>query len=122
MMKKTIKLKKNYEFNEVFKRGNCIGEKLIICFYKKTNLPYNSIGIAIQSKLGNAVKRNKIKRFIREAYRTLESKIEVGYSFVFLWNKKIKIEEGNYQQIIKDMKKIFQKIGIDHEESNDSFH
>ena len=33
------------------------------------------------------IKRNKIKRLIRENYRLLEDKISVGYDIIFLWKK-----------------------------------
>ena len=111
-MKKTIKLKKNYEFNNTFKRGKYFSGELIECFYIKNNKNINCFGIAISSKLCNAVKRNRIKRVIREAYRNLENDISVGNTFVFLWKKKANIEECKYINIIKDMKKIFTKIGI----------
>ena len=87
-MKKTIKLKKNYEFNNTFKRGKYFSGNLIECFYIKNNKNINYFGIAISSKLCNAVKRNKIKRVIRECYRNHENNITTGNTIVFLWKKK----------------------------------
>lgn len=118
-MKKTIKLKKNYEFNNTFKKGKYFGGKYIECFYIKNNKNVNCIGLAISSKICNAVKRNRIKRLILESYRTLESTISTGNTIVFLLKKQTKAPECNYNFILEDMKKIFQKIGIINEEIND---
>ena len=111
-MKKTIILKKNYEFNNTFKRGKYFSGDLIEIFYLKNNKKNNYFGIAISSKLCKAVKRNRIKRVIREAYRNIEENIDIGNTLVFLWKKKEPIENCCYENVIEDMKKIFIKIGI----------
>lgn len=111
-MNKTKKLKKNYEFNNTFKRGKYFSGKFLECFFIKNNKNINYFGIAISSKLCNAVKRNRIKRVIREAYRKSEENIITGNTFVFLWKKNIEIEKCNYNNIINDMKEIFNKMDI----------
>jgi len=118
-MKKTIKLKKNYEFNNTFKRGKYFSGNYIECFFIKNNKNINYFGIAIGSKHCNAVKRNRIKRLIREAYRSLETSINTGNTYVFLLKKNIRVEECNYNSISEDMKEIFKKIGIINEKNND---
>ena len=117
-MKKTIKLKKNYEFNNTFKRGKYFSGNFIECFYLKNNKNINYFGIAISSKLCIAVKRNRIKRVIREAYRKIEDNIITGNTFVFLWKKNMNIENCNYNNIYNDMKKIFKKMDVYINEKN----
>ena len=117
-MKNTIKLKKNYEFNNTFKKGKYFSGKLIQCFHTKNKKEINYFGIAISSKLCNAVERNRIKRVIREVYRNLEKSINTGNVFVFLWNKKVEIEKCNYNDVFEDMKKIFKDIGAYKDEKN----
>ena len=119
-MKKTIKLKKNYEFNNTFKRGKYFSGNILECFYIKNNKNINYFGIAISSKICNAVKRNRIKRLIREAYRNIENSINLGNTFVFLLKKNVKVEYCNYYNVKEDMIKILKKTGsIKNEEYND---
>lgn len=113
-MKKIKMLKKNYEFKNVLTRGKYYSGKRIEAFikYNNSNISINFLGIAISSKIAKAVKRNKIKRFIRECYKNLEDNIETSYSIVFLWKKKVNIEEANYENIMNDMKNIIRKANI----------
>ena len=111
-MKNTLKLKKNYEFKYILKRGKYYSGNYIECFYMKNNKNYNNIGIAISSKLCNAVKRNKIKRIIREVYYREMKKIKQGYNIVFLWNKKEPIENICFQEVHKEIVEIFKEADL----------
>ena len=84
-MKKTKMLKKNYEFKNVLNRGKYYSGKYIAIFIKKNNKNINFLGIAVSSKLGKAVKRNYVKRIIRENYKQIEEHIKIGYDIVFIW-------------------------------------
>jgi len=109
-MKKTRMLKKNYEFRKVLSKGNYYTGKYIEAFIKKSKRQdLNFLGIAISVKIAKAVKRNYIKRRIRENYRFYEESIKTGYQIVFLWKKKVDIKKSSFHNIKKDMKYIFDK-------------
>ena len=110
-MKKTETLKKNYEFKHILTKGKYYSGKIIEVFYLKNNLETNKIGIAISSKFATAVKRNYIKRLIREAIRQNEEKIKSCNSIVFLVKKKTNIDEISFDLIEKDISSILEKIG-----------
>lgn len=106
-------LKKNYEFKEVLSRGKYYSGNCIEAFIKKSEKQeYNFLGIAISTKVGKAVRRNYIKRLIRESYRSLENSIKKGYRMVFLWKKKKDSKEASYEVIKKDIEKIFDKANL----------
>ena len=72
-MKKTKMLKKNYEFKNVLSKGNYYSGRYIEAFIKKgAEKENNFLGIAISVKTAKAVRRNQIKRWIRENYTLLE--------------------------------------------------
>lgn len=113
-MKKTEIMKKNYEFKNALSRGNYYTGKYIEAFIKtnKKQQEINFLGIAISVKIAKAVKRNHIKRLIRESYRLQEETIKTGNQIVFLWKKKVDIKNATFQNINQDMKKIFDKAQI----------
>lgn len=110
-MKKIETLKLNYEFKNVFDKGNYFVGKQIIIYFYNNNKNTNRLGIAISNKLCNAVKRNYIKRVIRSAYQSFD-KINKSKDIVFIWNKKENVENIKYDIIKKDIENAFLKNGI----------
>lgn len=111
-MRKIKTLKKNYEFQNVLSKGKFYVGKQITIYISTNKLDENIIGIAVSTKACNAVKRNHIKRLIRENYRLIKNDLKKGNNIVFLWNKKVKAEEANYYTINKDMNKLLQKANL----------
>ena len=111
-MRKIKTLKKNYEFKNVLKRGKFYIGKQISIYVLKNNKKSNVIGIAVGIKQCGAVKRNRIKRLIRENYRLIKDDLRQGYDIVFLWNKKGESEEANYYIIKNDIIKLLQKANL----------
>lgn len=111
-MKNNETLKMNYEFKNVLDKGKYYINNQVIIYIMKNNLEYNRYGIAINSKLCNAVKRNHLKRLIREGYRKFEANIRKSYDIVLMWNKKTNINEASYKVICDNIEKSFSKAGI----------
>lgn len=112
-MKKTEMMKKNYEFRNVLSKGTYYSGKYMEAFIKKNEKEkVNYLGIAISVKLAKAVKRNYIKRLIRENYQQYEEFLKEGNRIVFLWKKKVSTENANFHNIKNDMKIIFEKAKI----------
>lgn len=46
--------------------------------------PYSRIGISISKKVGGTIRRNRLKRLIREVYRMNRERIKQGVDIVFV--------------------------------------
>ena len=111
-MKKTVMLKKNYEFKKVLSKGKYYSGEYIEALILGNPKGKNTLGIAVNTKIGTAVERNKIKRLFRESYYSFEESIKEGQEIVFLWKKKQPVEKATYQNIKIDMQRILDKAKI----------
>lgn len=79
----------------------------------KSNMNFNSIGIAVSKKFSkSSVRRNKVKRLIKESYRLNEKKILSGNSMVFLWKNNVKYDKVNFESIYEDFLKCVKKANL----------
>ena len=111
-MKNTKIIKKNYECRYFFKKGKYFSGELLEIFVFKNNDSSNKLGIIVSKKVGGSVIRNKVKRFIREAYKELEDKIDTKNNILIIWKKSVTHEKANFFDTKKDLKNLFEKSGI----------
>lgn len=64
-MKKINVVKSNEEFNNIIKTGNCVKNYYFVLYYKENSLGKYRFGISVGKKVCNAVKRNYLKRIIK---------------------------------------------------------
>src|SRR5215470_7038286 len=56
-------------YQRVFEQGEKLVGSLFILYVLPTSEPYSRLGVAVSRRLGNAVVRNRIKRYLRETFR-----------------------------------------------------
>ena len=109
---KLLSLSKNEDFKKLL-TGKKISNKYLTIFFKnlsdKSNKNLN-ISFVTQKKLGNAVKRNRVKRRLKAIMKNISkiSKINLNYSYLLIAKKNI--IDGEFfdikETIIKDYKNI----------------
>jgi len=109
---KLLSLSKNEDFKSLL-GGKKISNKYLTIFFNKLSGKSNkklNISFVAQKKLGNAVKRNKIKRRLRNIMNQIIKiyKINLNYSYLLIAKKEIinaKFSDIK-ETIFKDYKKI----------------
>jgi len=83
-MKFSESLKKNRQFQFVYRNGKSYANKYLVMYIKENGLGINRIGISVSKKVGNSVVRHRITRLIRESYRLHENVFNSGLDMVIV--------------------------------------
>lgn len=111
------RLKKNFEFKFVYRRGKSVANELLVMYMfknkrnkDKENIPYNRLGVSVSKKVGNSVIRSRSKRLISESFRLNYDCILKGYDFIFIARNSI--VGKNYFDVEKSMMNLIKKAGL----------
>ena len=89
---KELRLRKRKDFLHVYNVGKRFITDNFIIFIAKNNVNLPRIGITVTRKYGKAVKRNRLKRIIREFFRLNKPLFKNGYDFLLTAKKECKIK------------------------------
>lgn len=103
------KLKKSKEYYSVFTNGKKINGKNFNLQYLDAKVNNVRIGITASKKLGNAVKRNFVKRRIKSLIKNVFSKISISFKDYVIIAKKGVISE-KFEALQEELKLLFKKI------------
>lgn len=59
----------NREFEKVFHEGKVFKNTMVVLYVVPNNQQISRLGLVVSKKVGNAVRRNRAKRLLREVYR-----------------------------------------------------
>ena len=105
-------LTKNEDFKSLLD-GKKIGNKYLTIFFTKISNKNNkklNISFVTKKKIGNAVKRNKIKRRLRNIMNDAIKKISLNFNYSYLLIAKKSVVDDNYETIKKTIFNDFERI------------
>lgn len=77
-------LKKNRDFQNVYKNGKSKANKYLVMYVLENQSESNRLGISVSKKVGNSVIRHHLTRLIRESYRLNSSMFNSGLDIVVI--------------------------------------
>ena len=112
MKSKILALSRNEEFKNLLSK-NKLSNKYATIFFgnlnNKNNKKFN-ISFVAKKKIGNAVKRNKIKRRLRNIMNDAVKKIKIELKYSYLVIAKPTMLDNDYENIKETLFQSFKKI------------
>ena len=112
-MKKRFRVKKEKDFNAIFKEGKSFANRKFVIYRLENNEQHFRVGLSVSKKLGNAVTRNLIKRRIRHILIEHKDQLVENVDFVVIARKGVEIldyaEMGKNLLHVLKLSKIYQE-------------
>lgn len=95
------KIRKRKEYLSIYQNGTRTYARHFTFVAQKNELGYGRLGITVSKKVGDAVRRNRIKRLIREFFRLNKTGFVASRDIVVIGKKGI--PRLSYQDVCKEL-------------------
>ena len=112
MKSKIVALSKNEEFKKLLSKKKVSNKYVTVFFGRLDNKDNNKLNISfsVKKKIGNAVKRNKIKRRLRAIMNDAFKKISIKLNYSYLVIPKQNMLNNEFKNIKETLFQDFAKI------------
>ena len=109
-MKITVSLKGNRAFRRMYAKGKSLASGTVVVYCRRNGSRQNRLGLTVGTKIGKAVRRNKVRRRLREIYRLHESELRPGWDIVLV--ARSRAAEAKYRELESDVLRLMGRLGL----------
>jgi ribonuclease P protein component len=77
-------LRHGSDFRRVYERRRSASDSWLIIYACPNGLPHARLGLSVSRKVGGAVRRNRLRRLYREAFRLTRAELPTGLDLVLI--------------------------------------
>ena len=106
----TRSMKENHLFRRLYAKGKSAVSPCLAVYVRKNNLGVTRLGFTVGTKVRKAVRRNKVRRRIREAYRIHEGRMAPGWDIVVV--ARVKAAFAPYSELERELLRLLDRLGV----------
>lgn len=107
-MQRHLRLTRGQDFRDIYDTGKSWANRLLVLRARPNNAEHNRYGVVASKRVGKAVKRNRIRRLVREGVRHL--RIQNGWDMVFI--ARAAAAEAEYSQVRQAVVDLLQRARL----------
>jgi ribonuclease P protein component len=109
-MQRVYRLKSSKGFDYVYSRGQSVSDRTMVLMYVKNRSGHLKAGFTVSKKIGKSVVRNKVRRRLKEAFRSLIPVANKGYTYIVL--ARSPIAQTDYLTILNSLTALMKRAGL----------
>lgn len=106
------RLTRKRDFEAAFRTGRRSVGPTFICYVVRRESQGRKFGFAVSRKVGTAVVRNRVKRYLREFYRTHRARIDDDTHIVVV--ARPAAAEAGYEHVVRAMRRLLGEVEVLH--------
>ncbi|MTH54166.1 ribonuclease P protein component [Bacillus mangrovi] len=117
-MKKRNRIKRNEDFQQVFKKGRSIANRQFVLYtlHRDEEKEFR-LGLSVSKKIGNAVTRNRVKRLVKQIFLEEKDFLSKGKDYIVIARKPA--AEMSYEEVRSSLFHLFNKAKLVKKKKND---
>jgi ribonuclease P protein component len=112
MITRSLRLRDPREFQRVRKRGRSWTTPYLVLVSQPNRLEHNRYGFAVGRRVGKAVARNRVKRWMREAIRQRHPALRQGFDIILIARGRMAESSVDYSTVDDSVGILVERAGL----------
>lgn len=99
-LRRAERIRRRKEYLHLYDRGTRITGRFLVGYFARSSRPWSRVGITVSRKVGKPVRRNRVKRRLKEVFRRNKSALSLATDVVL--NARRSAADASYADLERD--------------------